>query len=319
MSSFSLCTTGNKNVGGIKCDVSRGVLRQPFIFNDEFDAADVADSDTFLNKLVENAGLGKNTSGKVFPLPTVEEITDKSEANKEGSLALGFKQVLFEGRPAWEAKFFAGNVQMKSLRKFNNKTVGVLEYDANGNMWGTVSSGKFKGFAAKVFFAGGKLATGNAVEEGIVTITVSILDVNEYFDNAYFMPIEGNITDVEGLVDVEMYEFAAHVSNAYKIGIRLATSQVNKYLNMYDNYGDELADGALFLAYTGADFLTPLTITSVAKDTTNKVFTFTFDSTMHTALAANAKIKIVAVAPPDLADADITGIEIDSVIVVKTP
>lgn len=317
--SFSLCTIGNKNVGGIKCDVSRGVLRQPFIFNDTMDANDALDSDTFLAALVARSILGKNEVGKIFPLPVVEEITDKSEANKEGSLALGFKTTLFEGRPAYEAVFFAGSVQLKSLRSYNGKTVGILEYDANKKMWGTVSGGLYKGFAAKIFFSGGKIATGQNVEEDVVRVTISILDVNEYLDNAYMMPIDGNITDVEGLVDIDAYEFAAHTTNVYKVGFRLGTSQFNKYLNMYDSFTDELASGALFAAYTGATFTTPLTITSVTKDTVNKVYNFTFDSTMHTALAPNAKIKIVPVGPTALAAADITGIEIDSLIVVKTP
>jgi hypothetical protein len=316
--SFSLCTLSNKNVGGIKCDVARGVLRQLFIFNDDLTAENVDTPATMLTSLITGSRLGKNETGKVFPLPSVEEIADKSEANKEGTLALGYKQILFEGRPAYEVKFFAGTVQMKSLRRWNNKTVGILEFDANSNIWGTVAGGKFKGFQAKIFFAGGKAATGQAVEEGVVTMIVSFLSNSEYFDNNYMMPIEGNITDVEGLVDVQSYIFSG-TTNVRKIGFRLPTTQVNKYLNMFDSFEDELADDALFEAFSigAGGVLTALPITSVAKDTLNQVYNFTFDSTAYNALAVGTKILVKALSPTVLRANDITGIEIDDLQFLK--
>lgn len=313
--SFNLCTVSNRNTGGIKCDVSRGVLSKPFIFNDDYEVGDVNTPQTFLAALIASSILGKNESGKVFPMPNVEEITNKAEANKEGTLALGFKQILFEGRPAYEIKFFAGNVQLKALRAYNNKTVGLLEYDRNKNMWGTVSGTKFKGFSAKVFFTGGDLATGQNVEEGVVTMTISILDVNEYRDNNYYMPIEGNITDIKGLVDVEGYVFS-QATNVVKIGYRLQTSQLGKYINMFDNFEDELADAGLYLAYSvGADgVLTPLAITSVVKDAVNHVYTFTLNATAYGLLAPGTPIKIFAVNPATLEANDITDVELDPVI-----
>lgn len=314
---FSLCVIGNKNVGGIKCDVSRGVLRQPFIFNDSFDAGQAGTPEAFLASLVAGSKKGKNEIGKVFPLPTVEEITDKSDANKEGTLGLGFKQILFEGRPAYEAKFFAGMLQLKSLRSFNNKTIGILEYDANGNMWGTVANGTFRGFKAKVFVSGGKIATGQNVEEGVVTVTISILDVNEYFDNAVMIPITGNITEVEGLVDVDMYVIS-QAANVFQVGINLQTSQYGQQINIYDNFADELADEGLFVAATGDGFNNALAITSVEKNDALDGWTFTFDDTAFTALAAGTKIKLSAVSPTDLDAADATGIEINPIILTKT-
>jgi hypothetical protein len=316
MANFSLCVIGNKNIGGINCDTSRGVLRQPFIFNDSFAAEDVSTPADFLAALVAGSKKGKNEIGKVFPLPTVEEITDKSDANKEGTLALGFKQILFEGRPAYEAKFFAGMVQLKSLRSFNGKTIGILEYDANKNMWGTVANNTFKGFRAKIFFSGGKIATGQNVEEGIVTVTISILDVNEYFDNAYMIPIEGNITEVEGLVDIELYQIS-QAANVFQIGARLQTSQFGQYLNIYDNFDDDLAVGALWEAFTGVGYGTALEIDSVAKNAATKGWTVTFDETAFNALPAGAKIKLMGVSPTDLDAADVTGVELSPVILTK--
>ncbi len=305
---FSLCANIGANTGEILCDVSRGILKKSFIYNDVFGSSQYADSDTFLAALVNASKKSKYASDKLFPLPEVQDIADKSEANKEGTLGLGFKTVLLEGKPAYEIKGFAGNALLKQLRKFNNQTIRIFEFDSNNNFWGTKSGTDFMGFKAKVFFTGGKIATGQNVEEGIVTCTIAFLDTTEYFDNAYYMPITGNITSVVGLKDVELYEAAANASNAFKIGGRIATSQIGNYINLQEKYGAELADDALWVATvvaTGA----ALTITSVANDTTNKRWTVTFDATEFGALAGGAKIKLNLAAPEVLDANDVSGIE----------
>jgi predicted regulator of amino acid metabolism with ACT domain len=315
--SFSLCgSSGISNTGGVDCDVSRGVLDRPFVYNGSIPAASYSDSDTLLTYLIAASKKSRTNSDKIFPFPSAQEIADKSEANTEGSLGLGFKTILREGLPSYEIKVFAGMVQLKALRKMNNKTIRIFEYDKNRNLWGTKSGSSFKGFQAKIFVTGGKIATGTNVEEDVVTVTVSILDASEYLDNAYFMPIDGNISDIAGLMDIDLVELAAHTSNAYKIGARVPTSQIGRFINMYDDFHDTLAIAANWKATvkaTGAN----LAITTVAKDATLKGWTVTFDSTAFTALPSGAQIIVEFVAPETLDAADVVGVESIPLTVVK--
>jgi hypothetical protein len=125
--SLSLCGNSVNNTGGIACDKSRGVGKKLFIFNGSIVEADYATELALMTKLIANSKLSKDESDKVFVIPEVQEITDASEANTEGTLGLGFKATLREGRPAYTVKMFAGSDELKRLRSFNNQTVRIIE------------------------------------------------------------------------------------------------------------------------------------------------------------------------------------------------
>ncbi len=312
---LSLCGSSVNNTGELTCDKSRGVLKKLFLFNGEIGAASYADAETFLAKLATNSKLSKDDAQKIFVINEAQDIADASESNKEGSLNQGFKSVLLEGKPGYKIKFFAGGDLLKRLRSFNNQTIRVLEYDANGVVWGTKSGTNFKGFQAKLFFSGNKLATGQNVEEGVVEVTVSILSTSEYFDNAYWMETEGNIEDVKGLIDVTMAK-VSNSSNVYKISTKVVGSNLKENYNIYDDYAALIA-ALTFTAGTGTNYGTSLAITSVAVDASLKCLTVTFDSTAYTALSSGTKIKLVPPTPAVLDAADVTGIELLPVILTK--
>lgn len=315
---FSLCGLNNRNTGAVLCDVSRGALVAPFIFNGEFTPEDCEDSDTFFAALQAANKLSKNDPGKIFPIGNVQELTNKSEANKEGTLGYGFKAVIFEGRPAYEFKIFADAMQLAALRFWNGKTLGIMEYDTNSNAWLAKSGLNLKGFQAKLFFTGNQLATLQNIEEGVVTGTVSILDVKEYIDHARYNPLgENSIADINGLLDAEMYVTAANTTNVWHLGVKKDSTQYNKPINFYEKFPTSLFVGGNFAAFTGATFSTSLAFTTVAADATNKGGTFTFDSTAYTALDAGTRIKIVPLLPDDLDAADVPGLEIEPFFITK--
>jgi hypothetical protein len=201
---LSLCSSSVSNTGELGCDKSRGVLKKLFIFNGAVASADYADEATFFAKLVANSKLSKSDSNKVFVLNEAQDVADASEANKEGTLGLGFKTTLIEGKPGYKVKIFAGGDLLKRLRTFNNQTVRVVEYDSNNIAWNTKSGTSAIGFQAKLFFTGNKIATGQNVEEGIVEFTVAILSTSEYFDNAYWTNLAGhNVEDIKPLIDAQ--------------------------------------------------------------------------------------------------------------------
>jgi hypothetical protein len=262
MATYSLCGTSVENTGQQLCDKSKGVLRKLFIFNGTIEAADYVDEDTFLDTLIGYSKLTKTDSNKVFVLPEAQDLALANEANKEGSLNLGFKATILEGRPAYKVKGFAGADLLKRLRKFNNQTIRVLEYDANGVFWGTKSGTAFKGYQARLFFDGGYIATGQNIEEGVTEFTISILSNSEYKDNSYWMETSGNVEDITPLLDVNL-TYISKSSNVYKIGMYIPGSNLIGEYNAYDEIGTAVA-ALTFTARTGATYGTSLAITSVA-------------------------------------------------------
>lgn len=316
MANVSLCGSTSQNTGQILCDVSKGVGKKLFIFNGSIASADYATQALFEAKVIANSKLSRTAANKIFPIPEIQDIADSSEANTEGSLGLGFKAIIREGRPVYTLKMFAGSTLAKKLRKYNNQTIRILELDANNRIWGTKQGTAYVGYLAQVFFTGQRLATGQSVEEGVVTCTLSILDISEYNDNSFYQDIS-NVSSIVGLLDVDMTEPSAHVSNVYKIQLSVPTSKIGNSVNLYDQLSTLLASSALWVAKTGATFSTTLAITSVAADLANLAFTVTFDSTAFTALTAGAKIQLSLAAPEVLDAADVTNIESNPIVLTK--
>lgn len=314
--SYSLCGSSVANTGELACDKARGVLKKLFICNGSIAAADYADATTFFNKMVANSKLSKSDANKVFVLNEAQDLADSSNANKEGSLNLGFKTVLLEGKPGYKVKFFAGGDLLKRLRTFNNQTIRIFEYDANGTWWGTKSGTTYTGFQAKLFFTGNKIATGQNVEEGVVECDVSILSTSEYFDNPYWVETTGNVEDIKSLLDVTMSD-DSHTTNVYKIGLNIIGSNLVAPYNIWPDYGDAIATLNGFTAKTGAGFATDLTITSVAADDALEKLTVTFDSTAFTALPSGAQIKLIPPTPTVLDAGNVPDTEILPLIITK--
>lgn len=320
---YSLCGSSVDNLGEQACDKSRGVLKKIFIFNGSIGSSDYASTSAFLTKMIANAKLSKSSADKVFPISEVQDIADASEGNKEGSLNQGFKAVLLEGKPGYKIKVFAGSDLYKRLRTFNNQTIRIIEYDANGVFWGVKSGTNFKGFQAKVFFTGNKIATGQNVEEGVVEATVSILSTSEYFDNAYWMETAsgGNVEDIVPLLDVSM-TYVSKSTNVYKIKLEVPGSNLIGPYNIYDSDAGTTvtavaALSANFSAGTGTNYGTSLAITSIAVDSSLKCLTVTFDSTAFTALSSGASIKLTPPTPAQLDGGNVLETELLPVIVTK--
>jgi len=314
---LSLCASSVANTGELACDKSRGVLKKIFIFNGAVASADYADEETLFNKLVTNSKLSKSESNKLFVINEAQDIADSSEANTEASLGLGFKAIIREGRPAYTVKIFAGGDLLKRLRKWNNQTVRILEYDANGTIWGIKSGTEFKGFQAKLFFTGNKLATGQNVEEGVVTFTISILSTSEYFDNPVWATLSDyNVESIVPLIDVPL-AYVSNSTNVHQISMKIADSNLVSDYNIFDDYGATIATlDADFSAFSGSgDPSTSLAITSITANTSLKTLQVTYDNTAYGTATGN--LKLVGPTPAELDAADVTGIELISVTYAK--
>jgi len=307
---LSLCSSSVSNTGELACDKSRGVLKKLLIFNGLIGTSDYATETALFNKLVANSDLSKSDGNKVFPIKEAQDIADSSEANTEGTLGLGFKAILREGRPAYTVKIFAGADLLKRLRTFNNQTVRIFEWDANGTIWGTKAGTNFKGFQAKFFFVGNKLATGTNVEEGIVTFTLSILSTSEYFDNAYWAAMSSfNVEDIDALIDVPL-AFVSGVTNVHEISMKIAGSNLISPYNIFDDYGAAIAAlSANFSAKSGAGVPTvSLAITTIVINNTLKTLTVTYNSAAYTSATGN--IMLIPPTPAQLDAGTVTNVEL---------
>ena len=313
---LSLCSSSVANVGELACDKSRGVLKKLMIFNGAVAEADYVDEATLFAKLVTNSKLSKSDSNKIFPINETQDIADAAEANTEGSLGLGFKAILREGKPSYTVKFFAGADLLKRLRTYNNQTVRVFEWDANGTIWGTKSGTDFKGFQAKLFFVGNKLATGQAVEEGVVTMTISYLSVSEYWDNPYWAALSGNIEDVKPLIDVPL-GFVSAATNVHQISMHIADSSLIGDYNIYDDYGVTIATlDVNFSALSGVGVPeNVLAITSVGTNAALKTLVVTYDATAYGLATGN--IKLIPPTPTQLDAANVFNVELTAVTYPK--
>lgn len=305
--SFSLCSTTLGNTGAILCDVSPGIPKKISVWNGSKALTAIAGS-LFQPFLEASSKKSKLDSDKLFVFPTIEDVADKSESNKEGSLNQGFKTILVEGKPGYEFKVFAGASLVPQLRKFNNQTVRVLTLDVNSRVWGTKSGANFVGAQAKIFVTGLKFATGQNVEEGVVTISVIYLDSAELNDDATFGEVD-SFSGVVGLLDVQLSEYAVHAANVFKLQALIPTAEIGESINVYDSFATPLETAGTILAHTGATFSTSLAVTSITKNVANKGWDVTVEATAYGLLAASAPIRFSLANPTVLDAADVTGIE----------
>lgn len=316
---LSLCSSSVANTGELACDKSRGVLKKILIFNGSIASSDYPDATTFFNKLVTNSKLSKSDANKVFVLNEVQDIADSSESDKEGSLGLGFKTVLQKGRPAYKAKFFGGADQLKRLRTWDNKTVRVIEYDANSTAWVYETGSSAQGFQARLSFSGNKIASGQNVEEGVIEVYVSILSISEYWDNCKWVDLAGkNIEDVKPLIDAQL-AYVSKSSNVYSYSIKVADTNLVSDYDVLADYGGDI-DALTFSAKSGASAAaaptgSSLAITGVSYNTTTGLLEVTYD---NTALGtAGAYLYLKPPTPAVLDAGNVTGLEILSTVHAK--
>lgn len=314
---WSLCGSVGANTGAVKCDRRRGIPKKITIGSKTFDSDDYASASTFDAAYLAALKLATGDADKLYPFPEITGVTDSTEANKESTLgAFGPKITLIEGRPAYVFDVIAGTALEKELRKFNNQQVPVFIHDDASAIWGMLTSaGVFQGTDVLVHTTPHKFGDG---QNGQTTkVSLSFINSGDLYDSAAFIETSLSLSDFVGLLDVTLAEYAAHASNVYKIKGYVKTASPGTTLNLYDQFSTELANTALWTAFTGASFTTALAMTSMAINSGNKGWDITFDSTAHTALSTGAKIKINLADPTTLDAADVTGIEGVAVIATK--
>ncbi len=315
MANYSICGGVGANTGEPDCPVTRGIPVQLIPGSASFSPSDYATQSGFQAAFLSKIKQANGAASKLFPFPVIQGVTDQTEAASIGTLGLGLKVKLKRSNPGYEFDVIAGSSLEKRLIKFDGKILPIFIFDDQGNIGGVLDSTKnFKG--AKWLVGVEPRPYGDGANVKTTKISISLVDPRDFIENYKFASTTFSSNDLVGLQDGELY-FISKAANVYKIGARIVTDEINTVINLAALYSTQLASAALFDAYTGASFTTPLAITSVAYDAALAALTVTFDSTAHTALAANTPIKLVPKGPATLDAADVTSIEIAAVIVTK--
>lgn len=324
--SINLCSVVGSNTGAVDCGEKRRIPQQFVVGGKEFTASEYADADTFQDAMVAAFKLNTGDASKLYPFPPIAKVAPGSEGNTTGSLPFGVTRRLRKGRPTYTYSVEISQEQFTKLLAFDGKTLPVFTWDDVSNMWGyranaaanTKNTNVFKGERAYITIEGNGFEDGENVETGVATITVSYVSVSDFEKRGSYISLpELSSSDMVGLKDVVLYEPSVNVSNVYKVKMIIPQPKIDGGdRDIYDEYGALIA-AETFTAFTGATFSTPLTITSIAVDSTNKALTVTFDSTAYTALASGAKIKLVPPTAAVLDAADVPGIEIGYIILTK--
>lgn len=314
---LSIIGNTTSNVGQILGDANKGVIKNIVIFGGTLSAADVADSATLQAKLIANSKLAKTDTEKVYWLPEVQNFEDKAEQNTTGALNLGPTVMLKEGKAGYEIRVDGTMEFAKLLRKWNNKTIGILEYDSNRMLWGRAVGTDFKAYTAKMYVNQIRPASGQAPEEGIVTATISFLSSTEYGDQGKCLDLSSVDTSLIATQNDAPFRYNSKASNVYHLSWGIPLGVHNSYYDVLAKFASQITSGgaALFEAFTGTSFGTPLTITSAV--ITSGELIVTFDNTEFTALGAGASIKFNSKAPSVLDAAGITDLEGVAVILTK--
>lgn len=315
--SLSILGFTTSNVGQILGDANKGVIRNIVIFGGTLSAADMADPATLQAKLVANSKLAKSSTEKVYWLPEVQNFEDKAEQNTTGALNLGPTVMLKEGKAGYEIRVDGTMEFAKLLRKWNNKTIGVLEYDSNRMLWGRQVGTDFKAYTAKMYVNQIRPASGQAPEEGIVTATLSFLSATEYGDQGKCLDLSTVDTALIATQNDAPFRYSSNSTNTFKLDWGIPLGVANSYYDVIAKFSSQITTGgaSLFEAFTGTNFGTTLAITSVGL--VNGQLSVVFDSAAYTALSAGAKIKFSSKAPSVLDTAGITDIEGNYVILTK--
>jgi hypothetical protein len=315
--SVSNCSTIGKNTGNVDCDFTRG-NPQVLIFGSKvFSPSETVDEDSYEAAMLDAINLSTGDADKMFPLPVIQGTADQTEAAKYGTSGYGLKVKLQRSKPGYEFDLLAGSAAEKRIMAFDGKVIPVVIVDDNVgyNNWGAQdSAGNF--FGADYLVGVEPRGFGDANNAKWTKVTISIVNSKDFVENAAIAPSSFSSSDLKGLNDVNLVEPIAHASNVHYVKLYVPTAQIGNGLDVTSQYS-AIASGTLWSAFTGATFSTPLSITSVTYDSTNKRLVFTFDSTAYTALAAGDKIKLVPDDVPTLNAANVTGIEPEFIILTK--
>lgn len=312
---LNLLSINNPNTGAPAGDLKRGIPRYLVISAKEFDSDDLASSSAMQTAISEASLLARDASDKLVVLPLIANVELANEANKEGTLNQGFKEVLLEGNAAINAGVRISNRHAQILRQWGNRDLIAFTVDENKRFWGNyTSASKLKGEEIRLFVGGDGWSDG----QNSKTVLLNIVWTNpvNFYDFSKCIQLEFNVADYGQLMDVQIVEKAARSSNVFTLGGEIETGIAGLKLDIHEDYATELANAARWKVTRG-DTGGEVTLTSVTSDAGNAGWDITLDSTEYAAIPAATVLTFNLAAPSVLHAAGATGIEGKSMTYTK--
>lgn len=306
MEVVSLCSNVGSNVGRIKCDKKRGVPKFLLLGDAVIDAATIASGYAAVKAaLIAATRVVTGESGKLFPSPEIQAVTNGTEAPTTGTLGLGYTFELRAGRPIYTFGFIMGINEEMAWQAFHNQIIPATIIDNARIAWGIeTSDGGYAGADALITVVSKPFEDANTAEAILTTITVSFLSEDDFKFPA-IIQTDLKAGDLEGLLNVDL-DYVSHISNVWTYNLTVQNAELGKAITLPDSTLAALT-ASLFSAKSGVAQTTSLAITSIA--VVGKQLAVTYDSTAYTALATGTPIGLYMDPPTDLATAGIVGIE----------
>lgn len=299
------------NTGVPPCDLSKKKMKGA-LFADRgktFSGADVASVNAFIQAVKDATTAARG--GRVYPVWDIVNFEDNTGDPSTGSVGnLSTATIVTQdASPAFRFGYNGSEARHKRMAAMAGASLDVFFVDEAFAVYGTeVSPGVFGGFNILQAYADtSKFIVADAVNQYSFRITLG--SINQYRDQSLYVVANVGLLGATALVDVAL-RYVSNSTNVYKISV-IADGGTN----LEPLYGGDL-DGLTWTA-TNLQDGSAFTITSVADDTTNKVLTFTFDSTMYTALSTGDRIQLNGPSAATLAAAGIRPYEIISLVITK--
>jgi hypothetical protein len=257
-------TTGSVNNTGVECSASLGVAKGLFLVAAglTWTATDEADPVTWMKNQIHARNIFPVLQG-IFDFGTTNE-SDVTESNP----ITGTSRKLRAGGITMLYTFQDGGLCLaKALKTFEGKGYRIMMVDQENkvlrrkNADGTFSGMKSNDIAAAIIFA-----TATATFKNTVSISISQDELTKYSD--LIVVKDGDITDFNGLVDVEITKAAAASTTKLKLGVRTECA----HTDLVAKYGSTIADLDLYIVKNKA---TGATVTPTAAAVVNGIVELT--------------------------------------------
>lgn len=306
-----LCASNYGNTGLGDCYFEPGKIKGAIQVPTNFEIAlsDLATLQTFFEAKM-SAAIGT----RIFHYGGFETITDSTEEPTFNTTDYGYRYKTRDGYYDWTFRYFVGAVMLhQEIQKNAGSGKSFLFYDDNNVLMGYKSGQTLKGIPGVIFEAlPWRPNTGADAAQYLLRYIFDPTYINKG-NLGYIKQSNFNFRDLAGLQEVEGQLFSL-ASNVAKVQLLTKIGGIN----LEPVFGATLASASLFEARKRSNDAS-ITITSVADDPTNDAYTFTFDSSTVSGMAATDAILLKGKAASVWAAATVEGYEMHEDVVIELP
>lgn len=299
---IGICNQIGGNTGVKPCFNDIGIPRAIFFvpIGKTFTTATMA----ALKTALEAAILANSPYQRMYPLQSIVQITDNSTDPTSQTFS-GDNSQVFTSQGFYNLNFQwvqGGICLLLALLKANSRNKAFFIVDSYGQLIGTdAGTDLIKGITGNSFTQKFKFSVGtDAVAAYSTNLIFAPEQVNENLAIVNFNQTGGGglayLTNLSGLVDVNVLQNAARALGVLKVGVKTTCGTVN----LYDDFAAALATAG---AWQAKNTLTgkPIAILSAVADATNLGWTVTLDTADANYSAAAGGVQIGLAGPATLA------------------